>query len=78
MADKVRENRLRRMAERQGLALRKSPRRDPNALDFGIYWIVDPARRDAVVARGSQYDQAMSIDEVERWLARPPAGKRRP
>ena len=31
--DKTRENRLRRMAERQGLALEKSERRDPRASD---------------------------------------------
>ena len=35
--DKVRENRLRRMAERQGLQLVKSRRRDPRALDYGEY-----------------------------------------
>lgn len=41
MADKVRENRLRRMAERQGLRLEKSRRRDPRALDYGNYWLVE-------------------------------------
>jgi hypothetical protein len=39
--DKVRENRLRRMATRQGLRLIKSRRRDPRALDFGVYWLAD-------------------------------------
>ena len=34
---KVRENRLRRAAERQGLFLSRRRRRDPNALDFGRY-----------------------------------------
>jgi hypothetical protein len=29
----------RRMAERQGLMLHKSRRRDPRALDFGRYWL---------------------------------------
>jgi hypothetical protein len=38
---KVRENRLRRMAERQGLTLEKSRRRDPRALDYGTYWLRD-------------------------------------
>jgi hypothetical protein len=33
--DKVRENRLRRMAQRRGMQLQKSRRRDPNAIDFG-------------------------------------------
>jgi hypothetical protein len=45
--EKVRENRLRRMAERQGLRLVKSRRRDPFARDFGVYWVVDPELHDA-------------------------------
>jgi hypothetical protein len=32
---KVRENRLRRVAERRGYRLTKSRRRDPEALDYG-------------------------------------------
>lgn len=44
--EKVRENRLRRMAARQGLALHKSRRRDPYAKDFGLYWVVDPGLYD--------------------------------
>jgi hypothetical protein len=39
--DKVRENRLRRMAERRGLRLEKSRRRDPMAADYGTYQIID-------------------------------------
>jgi hypothetical protein len=41
-AEKIRENRLRRTAERQGLVLRKSRRRDPRARDYGVYWVADP------------------------------------
>ena len=33
--EKVRENRLRRMAKRQGLHLVKNGRRDPRAIDYG-------------------------------------------
>lgn len=40
--EKVRENRLRRMADRQGLRVKKSRRRDYRARDFGLYWVVDP------------------------------------
>jgi hypothetical protein len=36
---KVFENRLRRAAERQGLRLVKSRRRDPRAADYGTYWL---------------------------------------
>jgi|HubBroStandDraft_4_1064222.scaffolds.fasta_scaffold00009_87 hypothetical protein len=70
MTDKVRENRLRRMAERQGFALRRSRRRDPLARDFGVYWIVDPAK-DRPLATGSYPDGGMDLEEVERWLQRP-------
>lgn len=34
---KVYENRLRRVAARQGLVLQRSRRRDPRAVDFGKY-----------------------------------------
>jgi hypothetical protein len=34
---KVRENRIRRIASRQGLRLEKSRQRDPMALDYGKY-----------------------------------------
>lgn len=38
---KVLEDRLRRMALRQGLALTKSRRRDPQAIDYGTYYLTD-------------------------------------
>jgi hypothetical protein len=41
-SEKVRENKLRRMAERQRLRLEKSRRRDPLAYDYGTYMLVDP------------------------------------
>lgn len=37
--EKVRENRARRAADRQGLELHKSRRRDPRAIDYGDYWL---------------------------------------
>lgn len=40
---KVLDNRLRRMAKRQGLELIKSRTRDPVASDYGAYWLVDGA-----------------------------------
>lgn len=36
---KILENRVRRMASRQGLFVSKSARRDPHAIDFGLYAI---------------------------------------
>lgn len=60
-AEKVRENRLRRMAERQGKLLRKSRRRDPRAIDFGTWSLVDP-QHNVLLA------QSDDLDQVERWL----------
>jgi hypothetical protein len=34
---KVKENRIRRMATRRGFELRRSRRRDPEAIDYGTY-----------------------------------------
>jgi hypothetical protein len=48
MDDKVRENRVRRAAERQGLRLIKSRRRDENAWDHGTYGLLS-AETSAVV-----------------------------
>ena len=59
--DKVRENRLRRMADRQGLRLQKSRRRDVRALDYGTYQLVDV--QNVVVA-----EDLAGLDEVEAVL----------
>jgi len=37
--DKAVENRLRRVAERQGLTLRKNRRRDKRAVDYGVWYL---------------------------------------
>ena len=60
-AENVRENRLRRMAERQGYALRKWRTRDPRALTYGRYMLVEP-NRNVLVS-----DERLSLDEVEDW-----------
>ena len=39
--EKVLENRLRRIATRRGMILKKSPRRDPEARDYGLYALID-------------------------------------
>jgi hypothetical protein len=65
-AEPARSLRLRRMAERQGLVLRKSRRRDPYALDFNQWWVIDPAT-NAVVA-GGQW--GMRPEEIEAFLTR--------
>ncbi len=71
--EKVRENRLRRAATRQGLALVKSRRRDPRAVDFGLYVLVDDTAGNrtagaqapvSAFARG----EGVSLDEIEKQL----------
>jgi hypothetical protein len=64
--EKVRENRLRRMADRQGLKLTRSRRRDPRALDYGLYWLAE-IRSDTLVTSES----GMTIDQIEAWLTQP-------
>jgi hypothetical protein len=67
--DKSRETRLRRLAERQGMRLEKSPRRDPRAWDYGTYRLVD-AREGWVVLADHQtgHGYGMSLDDIEARL----------
>jgi hypothetical protein len=58
------EDRLRRMAKRQGLTLTKTRRRDPRALDYGCFWLND-ARNGARVFGG---EWGAGLDEIEAWL----------
>jgi hypothetical protein len=59
---KARENRVRRLARRQGLRLVKSRRRDPRALDYGEMYLVDVDTD--VIAAGPLH----SLSEVETEL----------
>ncbi|MEJ7790790.1 MAG: hypothetical protein WKF65_02320 [Gaiellaceae bacterium] len=59
----MRENRLRRMAARQRLVLRKSRRRDPYALDYGSYWLVS---FNNTLEAGDEF--GWSLDDIERYL----------
>ena len=62
--DKVRENRLRRMADRQGVKLKRSATRDPLAIDYGVYWITDAAGEIVYGDAGGR-----PLDDVESWLS---------
>ncbi len=66
---KIRENRARRMAQRQGLQLIKSRRRDPRAIDFGGFMLVN-AYTNSVAEGGSPWPFSMSIDQIEERLLR--------
>jgi hypothetical protein len=65
--EEAREGRLRRMAERQGFALRKSRRRMSDAGDYGNWWVTDPFR-NMIVLGG---DWGVCLDEVETFLMMP-------
>ncbi len=68
---KVRENRLRRMAHRQGYQLAKSRSRDPRAVDFGLYALIDPETGGAVnQALANRWTHSWTIEEVERYLTK--------
>ena len=63
--DKVRENRVRRTAQRLGLVLKKSRARSVHLNDLGGYMLVD-AYLNAVVV-GGRYD--LDLEDVEAYLA---------
>lgn len=64
--DKIRENRLRRMADRQGLVLQKSRLRDPHAIGYGTYQLVSAGTDAAVAAEPRGY--GLSLDQIEARL----------
>jgi hypothetical protein len=64
---KVLENRLRRVAARRGLRLEKSRRRDPNAIGFGGYMLVD-AYKNTVVAGCTRHEYDCTLAEVQAFL----------
>jgi hypothetical protein len=65
--DRVRENRLRRMAERQGLRLLKSRRRDPYADGYGTYMLVEATAVDPT-SNGSGPGYGFDLDAIEQQL----------
>jgi hypothetical protein len=65
LLDKVRENRVRRMAYRQLLRLERIRRRDPDAPDFGGYALLNA--EGAVILGGAGLDCA-SLAQVEAFL----------
>ena len=66
---KARETRLRNTADRRGYRLKKSRSRDPEAIDFGRYALVD-ARTGGTVnpAIANRWVCSWTLDDVEAWL----------
>jgi hypothetical protein len=72
---KVRENRMRRAAERRGYRLTKSRRKDPYALGYGLFR-VETADGVEVAGFYSPDGLGLTLDEVERrFSAGPPAAR---
>ncbi len=65
--DKIAENKLRRIAERRGLTLRKSPRRDPKALDYGTYRLTIDTE-DAEGEHEHEWRAGLRFDQIEAAL----------
>ena len=71
MRDKIRENRLRRMAHRQGLRLWRSRRRDTRSSDYGLYAITtQDGGRGLIHPDGPNSIYTLSLDEVEEYLTK--------
>jgi hypothetical protein len=64
MPRSVQEARVRRVARRHGLELKKAGRGKPRARDFGRYWLVDAARSTLVFPD----EHGGSLDDLERYL----------
>jgi hypothetical protein len=60
---KVNRNRLRRAAARQGYRLTKSARRDPRAIDYNRFWVLDQA---GAVIYGD--GPGVTVDQAARFL----------
>lgn len=67
--EKVLENRLRRVADRRGLKLVKSRSRDTNAVDYGLYALIDVATRGAInPAIADRWTCSWNIEQVRQYL----------
>jgi hypothetical protein len=66
--DKVKENRIRRTAERRGLRLEKSRRRDPLARDFGGFMLIEPQTKAALLGSDG-FSFSATLDDVDAFLS---------
>lgn len=67
---KVRENRLRRVARRRGLEFQRFRTRDPHHVLFGTYQLIKP---DGTVVAAKDHEAfglsyGLTLDEVENFL----------
>jgi hypothetical protein len=69
-AEKIRENRIRRVAARQRLRLERSRQRDPRAVDYGRYQLID-IDSNIVVLGGGEHTYSVTLDEIGEYLNEP-------
>ena len=67
---KVIDARLRRKADRQGLILHKSPRRTPDAIDYGLFSLCDVPTGVTIHPEGPISPYALTLEDVEEYLKR--------
>lgn len=71
MTQRVRENRLRMWADKQGYRLLRSRARYPRDLTFGGYQLIDVENGNCVLGWGNaNRGYAATLDEVEEFLTR--------
>lgn len=66
--DKILERRLRRVARRRGLTLRKNPRRDPRAYDYGSYMLVNESGFAVADFGWDHFEPGDHLAAVEKYL----------
>ena len=67
-ATKTEEARLRRMADRRGLILSKTRRRDPHAIDFELYALLDIQTGGAIHQHGPISPYWLTLEDVREML----------
>jgi len=67
MKQKIFENRMRRVAWRQGYTLSRSRRRDPRAIDYEKFALID-ATTNVVVFGADHGRYYASIEDIQAWL----------
>jgi hypothetical protein len=65
--EKVLENRIRRVAQRRGMKVVKSRRRDSRSVDYGGYMLIDVAT-NSVILGGSPIAFSATAEEIDSYL----------
>jgi hypothetical protein len=64
--ERAREDRVRRLAKQKRLILKKARRRNPDASDYGRYWLIEPSA-DGIIEGGQN---GALLGEIEASLSR--------